>query len=124
MTHSRQDETTRVPVVEHGDPVLVITRRLFSSDARRHFVGRVERYDGHAVRVAGYVFVQSPDAKHFVKRKGQRTRVFSLDNQVIMYVLPSDTDINAVHYDRTEEHGLIATDGKHFRIELDDYSPT
>lgn len=119
MTRTQESDKARNSVVEHGDPVLVITRRLFSSDSRRHFVGHVERYDGNAVRVAGYVFVQGPDGK-FVKRKGQRTRVFSLDNHIMLYVLPSDTDIGAIRYDRTDEHGLIATDGKQFRIELGD----
>ncbi len=119
----RDSDGSRQAVVEHGDPVLIITRRLFSSDARRHFAGHVERYDGTALRVAGYVYVQSPDGKHFIKRKGQRTRVFALDNHIMLYVLPSDTEVGAIHYDRTDEHGLIATDGKHFRIELDDFAP-
>lgn len=123
MTRTQEADSRKSPVVEHGDPVLIITRRLFSSDARRHFVGHVERYDDNAIRVAGYVFVQSPDSTKFVKRQGQRTRVFALDNHIILYVLPSDTEISAIRYDRTDQTGLIATDGRHFRIELDDYSP-
>jgi hypothetical protein len=117
------DQTGRHPaVLERDENVLIITRRLFAGDVRRHFVGRVERYDQGAIRVRGYAFVYDAGKGRFVKRKSQRTRVFHMDNHIVVFVLPFDTDIGAVHYEVTEENGLVATDGKHFRLEFNEFN--
>jgi hypothetical protein len=109
-------------VLERDEKVLIITRRLFAGDAMRHFVGIVERYDPGAIRVRGYAFVYDAGKGGFVKRKLQRTRIFPVDNHIVVFVLPHDTDIGAVHYEVTEESGLVASDGKHFRLELNEFN--
>lgn len=110
------------PVLEREEKVLIITRRLFAGDARRHFVGSVERYDPGAMRVRGYAFVYDAEKGGFVKRKSQRTRIFPLDNHLVVFVLPYDTDLAAVHYELEEGHGLVATDGKHLKLELNEFN--
>ena len=110
------------PVLEREEKVLIITRRLFSGDARRHFVGSVERYDPGAMRIRGHAFVYDSEKGSFVKRKSQRTRVFPLDNHLVVFVLPYDTDLGAVRYEHEEGHGLVATDGKHFKLELNEFN--
>ena len=117
------NETERQPaVLEREEKVLVITRRLFTGDARRHFVGSVERYDPGAMRVRGYAFVYNAEKGGFVKRRSQRTRVFPLDNHLIVFVLPYDTDLGVVHYEHDKELGLVATDGKQFKLELSEFN--
>lgn len=108
-------------VLEQGDPVLIITRGNYQGDACRHFVGHVERYDMTAVRVAGYAFIYEREHDRFTKRKQQRTRIFRLDNQIILFVLPSDTEVGALKYEVDPEQGLIATDGNHVKLLLSEF---
>lgn len=116
-------ESERHPaVLEREEKVLIITRRLFSGDVRRHVVGSVERYDPGSVRVRGYEFVHDAGKGSFVKRKSQRTRIFPLDNHLIVFVLPYDTDLGAVHYEATKESGLVVTDGKEFKLEINEFN--
>ena len=105
-------------VLDEGDRVLIVTRRLFPGDIQRHFVGTVDRGSNSAVRVHGHAFIR--DAAHggFVRRKGQRTRVFPLDNTLIVFVLPDDVDIEEVKYDHPKPNQLVVTDGKHFNIDI------
>lgn len=108
-------------VLEHGDPVLIVTRGNFAGDVSRHFVGHVERYDLSAIRVAGYAFVHDREHDRFVKRKQQRTRIFRLDNQIVLFVLPSDTDVGAIRYEVDSEYGLTVTDGRHVKLQLSEF---
>ena len=108
-------------VLEHGEKVLVIARRWFPGDLRRHFAGIVERCAQGAVRVRGYAFVHDATKGGFVKRKSQRTRVFPLDNHIIVLVLPYDVDIGALRYDAAEDAALVVTDGRHVRIDISEF---
>ena len=110
------------PLLEREEKVLIITRRLFAGDARRHFVGNVERYDPGAMRVRGHAFVHDAENSGFVKRKSQQTRIFPLDNHLVVFVLPYDTNLGAVRYEQEEGLGLVATDGKHFKLELNEFN--
>ena len=110
------------PVLELDEKVLVVTRRLFANDLRRHFVGSVERYDQGSVRVHGYAFVHNTVKGCFVKRKNARTRVFPLDSHIILFVLPYETEVGAVQYEQDKELGLVATDGKGFKLELSEFN--
>ena len=116
------DQEHRQPVIGHGDKVLIITRRMFSTDPRRHFAGTVERYDGVALRVSGYVFTFNTETSAFERRKSMRTRIFPLDNHIILNVLPSDADVGAIRYVHGDNSELIASDGKNFRLELSEFN--
>ena len=109
-------------VLEREEKVLIITRRLFSGDLRRHFVGIVERCAQGAVRVRGYAFIYDAVKGGFVRRKSQRTRVFPLDNHIIVLVLPYDVDIGAVRYEAAEGAALVLTDGKHVKIDISEFN--
>ena len=117
------NETERHPAVfERDEKVLIITRRLFAGDDRRHFVGSVERYDPGAIRVRGHAFVHDVEKGGFARQKSQRTRVFPLDNHIIVFVLPFDADLSAVRYGTTKESGLVVTDGKNFKLEMNEFN--
>lgn len=110
------------PMFDTGDKILVVTRRLFSEDVRRHFVGIVDRAGTHAVRAHGYAFIIDETlGGEFVRHKGQRTRVFPLDNQLVIFVLPDDVEIERVKYERRESKELLVTDGKNFRIDMTEF---
>jgi len=115
-------ERQPTPILEPQERVLIITRRLYHGDVRRHFVGVVERYERGALRVRGYAFVHDLAHGGFTRRKSPRERIFPLDNHIIVFVLPDETELGAVHYEVTQESGLIVTDSKHFKLELNEFN--
>lgn len=115
------DEERRNGVVDSGDRVLIVTRRLFPGDAQRHFVGIVDRATHIAILVHGYAFVRELSEGEFERRKEQRSRVFPLDNHIIIFVLPDDVEIERVRYERRQGKQLVVTDGKEFRIDISEF---
>ena len=115
-------ETSNDRILDSGDRVLIITRRLFSDDVQRHFVGLVDRVAANAVLVHGYAFVHDVGQGKLVRRKNQRSRVFCLDNYITIFVLPDDVEIQDVRYEQHEDGQLVVTDGKEFRIDLSEFS--
>ena len=109
-------------VLDEGDIVHIIERRLFEEDVRRHFVGKVGKCAERALRVRGYVFVHDPSGNTFVRRSGVRDRVFSLDNRIILNVLPRDINLEKVRYVTIDE-GLIVADGKAFTLNINEFGP-
>lgn len=65
-------------VLEVGDKLHIITRRLFEADARRHFVGEVIGISGQLQEVRGYAFVFNRGTNEYKRRPELRTRIFSL----------------------------------------------
>ena len=88
----------------------------------RHFIGVVDRVGDSAIRVHGYAFIRDAAKGAFVRRKGQRTRLFPLDNQLIIFLLPEDLDIQNANYDRSDSSQLIVTDGKHLHLDLSEFN--
>lgn len=54
-------------VLEVGEPVHIITRRLFDGDVRRHFTGRVTAAANDLVRAEGWVFVFNRGTNEFIR---------------------------------------------------------
>jgi hypothetical protein len=114
-------EQTEDRILDSGDRLLIVTRRLLPDDLQHHFVGIVDRATQNAILVHGYAFVHDAAHGEFVRRKQQRSRVFPLDNHIIIFVLPDDVEIQRVHYEKRQENQLIATDGREFRIDVTDF---
>lgn len=114
-------ETADDRILDRGDHVFVITRRLFPGDVQRHFVGTVDRVGQNAILAHGYAFVRQVAQGEFVRRKRQRSRVFPLDNHIVIFVLPDDVEIELVRYERREDKELAVTDGRQFRIDISEF---
>ena len=81
-------------VINVGEYVHIIHRQRFQSDGQRHFVGTVEGYEGALVRVKGYLFAMDSAHSQFVRREQLRTRVVSLNDAVIVNILPAHVKID------------------------------
>jgi hypothetical protein len=114
-------ETAEDRILDGGDHVFVVTRRLFPGDVQRHFVGTVDRATQNAILVHGYAFVREVAHGEFVRRKRQRSRVFPLDNHIVIFVLPDDVEIEQVRYERRQGQELVVTDGRQFRIDISEF---
>ncbi len=59
-----------------------------------------------------------------MRRKSQRTRIVRIDNSVIVLILPSDLNLNALKYESPDEGTVALVDGNGFRMELSEFSCT
>lgn len=109
-------------VLSEEDLVLIITRRLFQGDAQRHFIGTVEQVSSSAFRVRGHAFIRDAGSDSFVRRKGQRTRIFPFDNHVIIFVISNEVDIVNVRYEHQKTNQLFVTDGKHLNLDISEFA--
>jgi hypothetical protein len=111
-------------ILEKGDKLHIITRRLFEGDLRRHFVGEVEEVSGALVRVAGYAFILDPWASQFVRKPERRVRILSLlDAGHIVNVIPQEVVVEKVRYRTTPENALVVTDGASFSMDINEFGP-
>ncbi|WP_146532058.1 hypothetical protein [Rubripirellula reticaptiva] len=53
-----------------------------------------------------------------MRSKTQRTRILPLNDNVIIYVLPDETELSGVRYEQTDHSDLNVTDGKNFTLDL------
>ena len=110
-------------ILEQGDKIHLATRRLLEDEARRHFVGQVQATDGALARVEGYAFVLRAGRNEWARRPERRTRIISLsDGTNIVNVLPRAVDLALLQY-RTIDGRLFVTDGKAFRLDVNEFGP-
>ena len=112
-------------LIDIGDKVHVVERRLFESDVRRHFLGEVERIEAAAMRVRGYVFTFDSPSSQYLRSENQRTRILPLvASGFIVNVIPAATEIDDVQYVFNELGRLVVTDGGAFSLDINEFGRT
>ena len=108
-------------IVDVGEKLHIITRRIYKDDLRRHFAGVVMAVSDTAVRVQGYVFVFNPATLEYRRRPEVRTRIFPLaDAGLITIVLPQSVNIDRLHY-HTYDGRLVVTDGSGYTLDVNEF---
>lgn len=105
-------------ILNGGEYIHVIHRQLFPGDAQRHFVGTVEAHEGALVRVKGYLFAMDSTQSQFVRREELRTRVISLNDAVIVNVLPAHVKIDEITYTHRPNGDIHVTDGTDWHLDI------
>jgi hypothetical protein len=110
-----------MPAIRDGDHILVIDRKLFHDDNTRFFVGVVEEYDDRVIRLRGFPFHLSPYEVTGVERHGeQRVRVLSMSGDILLYMLPRETDLDKMQLRRSPK-SLQITDGGAVTLDLSEW---
>lgn len=109
-------------LLEPGDRLLVVHRRLFERDDSRFFLGEVEAGEAGIVRVSGYSFIRDAIAGSVCRKREPRTKLLSIaSGTLLVYVLPRNLDL-----EQTELHWKDAeiqlTDGNNFSMDLSEWS--
>jgi hypothetical protein len=104
-------------IINTGEYVHIIHRQLFPYDAQRHFVGTVESHEGAIIRVKGYLFALS-SINQFVRREPLRTRLISLNDAVIVNILPAHVKINQISYTYRPDGDIYVTDGSDWHLNV------
>jgi hypothetical protein len=112
-------------VLERGEKIHLMVRRLFEKDLRRHFVGEVTEVNGHLARAEGYVYVLDNVTGQYNRRPTKRIRLIGLaDPGNIINVLPPGADLEHVKYIESQEGALAVTDDKTFTLEVNEFGAT
>jgi len=108
-------------VIEVGDKLHIMTRRLFEGDMRRHFAGEVTGVSGDLQEARGYTFVFNRGTNEYRKRPELRTRIFSLGQaDFIVNKIPRDVAIESLAY-RIVDKRLVITDGRDFFLDINEF---
>lgn len=106
-------------IVEPGEILHIIHRQYYEEDARRHFVGTVEKVEGKLVRLTGYLFTLNNATNQFAKRNLRRTRIVSLYcESIITNVLPEFAEVDKISYQYQSAGHIHVTDGGDWYLDL------
>lgn len=109
-------------LVESGDKLLVVHRRLFEKDDNRFFVGEVEGFDAGVVRVRGFTFVRDLLGGAIRRKIESRTKLLSVTSGTLLfYVLPPEVEPDAVEF-VAEEAELHLAGPNGFRMNLSEWT--
>jgi hypothetical protein len=111
-------------ILDTGDKLHIMTRRLFEDDIRRHFVGEVKAVDHELVAVHGYTFIFNTGINEYRRLPEKRTRIFSVaDAGNIVNKLPVETDVEKVGY-RVLGDRLVVTDDQDLCLSINEFGTT
>jgi hypothetical protein len=106
-------------MIEQGEKVLIVHRRMFENDTPRFFVGEVQAYEQGIVKVKGYTFVKDVFSGNMTKKSDLRTKVMSIvSGTLIVYQLPVIVLLDSVTFSRDQDGGLVLTDGGGFSMDM------
>jgi hypothetical protein len=107
-------------VLQQGDNVLVVHRRLFESDQPRYLLGVVVDREGDLATVTGQTWARDYFSSVAAHKDDVRTKVISLSSgTLIVYRLPRDSDLAAARIETDEATGATwLTDGSTLRMDL------
>ena len=108
-------------ILDIGEKVHIIERRLFKEDARRHFVGEVIRCTETSIRVIGHDWAIET-MRGFVRKPELRERVMILNEGLIINIIPRDVNLEEVSYVTTAQRNQVVTDGKNFSLDITEFT--
>jgi len=109
-------------VLEKGEKVHVMTRRLMESTPRAHVVGVVQEAADGLARIECWAYIWDRAGRRFVRKPHKRVRIVSLvsaDN--IVTVMPPTARLEDVEY-RLEGRALTVTDGKGWSLDASEFA--
>lgn len=124
MNQTIREERARLlgRVIEIGEKVHVITRRIFKEDVRRHFAGTVTAVSEPLIRVEGYAFIFNPVTLDYALRPEFRIRVFGIgDSNEIINVIPQASILERMRYELMNGR-LVVTDGISVALDINEYN--
>ena len=105
-------------ILENGQNILIVHRRLYADDPARYFIGTVEGYESGIARVTGYSWIVDPFGSWLSRKEEPRTKIVSLaSGTLLIYQLPSGLLVQNVRIDR-DNRGQIVLSAPGFKMDL------
>lgn len=109
-------------LIEIGEKVHIVTRRLFDESIRRHFVGEVVAADGVVARMEGYTFIYDAKKNQYIKAPGKQISIYDLsESAYIVNVISKEVDIEKLIYKTIDRVHLVITDEKSFSLGIHEF---
>ena len=106
-------------MLEQGEKLLIVHRRLFEKDTTRFFVGEVQAYEQGIAKVKGYTFVKDLFSGNMKKKPDLRTKIMSLvSGTFIVYQLPVTVLLDSVDFHLDQDGGLVLADEGGFSMDV------
>ena len=106
-------------MLELGEKLLIVHRRLFEMDSPRFFVGEVQVYESGIAKIKGYTFVKDVFSGNMKKKPDLRTKVVSIvSGTLIVYQLPVNVLLDSVIFSLDQDGGLVLTDGGGYSMDM------
>jgi hypothetical protein len=108
-------------IMESGDKLHIMTRRLFEEDIRRHFVGEIMAVQGDLALIRGYTFIFNHSTNEYRRLPEVRSRIISVgDAGHIVNKIPRDTEIETISY-KTVGERLVVEDNRNFTLSINEF---
>jgi len=112
-------------IVNKGDKMHIISRRLFEGDLRRHFAGEVIEVSGDLAQLAGYAYIFNPNTNEYVRMPETRQRIFGLASaELIINMLPRDSRLEDLVYLINRDKRLVVTDLAGYSLDINEFGAT
>lgn len=106
-------------ILDRGDKLLSIHRRLYDLDPPRYFLGTVLDYFDGIAKVDGNSWAMDPFSGRIIAREGSRIKLISIaSGTMILYVLPADSDLDKANFQTAPRGKIVLTDGKALHLDL------
>ena len=109
-------------IIEVGEKLHIMYRSLYENSTRRHFIGAVVAAKDSLCRIEGYVFIYDEKKTEFIRKPELRTTIMDLAGSgYIVNVIGANVELESVRYRYDRDAGLIATDGKGFSLNINEF---
>ena len=109
-------------VVGKGEKLHVMYRSFYEKSARRHFVGEVIEVLGAICRLEGYAFIFDDRKGEFSRKPEKRITIINVaESGYVSNVISPNVVISDVRYRYIQDVGLVATDGKEFTLNINEF---
>ncbi len=106
-------------MLDQGEKVFIVHRRLFEKDTPRFFIGEVQVYENGMAKVKGYTFAKDLFTGNIKRKPEYRTKIISLvSGNLIVYQLPVTVLMDSLEFTFEEHGGLVLRDEGGFVMDI------
>ena len=106
-------------ILQDGNRVLIVHRRLYDNDLPRFFVGIVDGYEAGICKATGYSWVKDTFASRLIGKREKRSKIFSLSSgTLLVYQLPDHLQLEKLSFEVDPQRRLWLGDGLDFKMDL------
>ncbi len=106
-------------ILEQGEKVLIVHRRLFEEDHPRFFTGIIDAFEQGLAKVTGYSWIRNQFDVPTYQKGEKRTKICALSSGTLMvYELPSTVVMESMNIETENDGRVMLCDGNHFKLDI------
>ena len=106
-------------ILDKGDKILAVHRRLFREDQPRYFTGVVDRCEDGLALVTGHSWVREPVSGEILRKPDRRQKLISLNSgTLILYRLDRRVRMENLEMRHGPTNEVVLSDGAELAVDL------